>query len=82
MIFQYSIEGSEWIIGLGIMFGLAFVMNYLTYNDLPTFLIFLAIFNAFMVWCEFLPAWTLIVNLIILTMLIYVQVSEKSKGGM
>ena len=78
MLFQYSIDGIEWIIGVAVMFGLAFALNYLTYNDLPTFFIFLTIFDAFMVWCEYLPSWTLILNLIILIIIMFVQL--KSKG--
>lgn len=80
MLFQYSIEGVEWILGLGIMFGLAFLMNQLTYKDMDTFFIYLTIFNAFMVWCELLPLWTLIISLIILTVIIYLEIKNKQKG--
>ena len=77
MFFQYPIEGTEWIIGIGLMFGLAFVLSYLTYKDLPTFFIFLTIFNAFMVWSEFLPIWTLIICLIVLVIIVYIEIKGK-----
>jgi len=77
MFFQYSIVGFEWIIGLGIAFGLAFFLNYLTYNDLSTFFIFLTIFIAFMVWVDFLPLWSLILCLIILTIITYTNAKGK-----
>ncbi|QYW08119.1 hypothetical protein 15570_00022 [Lokiarchaeota virus WyrdV1] len=77
MLLQYSIVGFEWIIGLGLAFGLAFFLNYLTYNDLPTFFIFLTIFDAFMVWVDFLPLWTLVICLIILTVIAYTSVKGK-----
>lgn len=70
--------GYEWVIGLGLMFALAFLFNYLTYNDLETFFIWLTIFNSIMVWAELLPLWSLIVCIIVLVILIYIQL--KSKG--
>lgn len=80
MLLQYSIEGVEWILGLGLMFGLAFFLNCLTYNEMDSFLIFLTIFDAFMVWCQLLPLWTLIVCLIITTIIIYLEIKSKGNG--
>jgi len=71
MIFQYSIVGFEWIIGLGLSFGLAFIFNYLTKNNLRTFFIFFFIFNGFMVWAELLPSWTIVISLIVLVIIMY-----------
>lgn len=72
MIFQYSIVGFEWIIGLGLAFGLAFALNYLTFNDLRTFFIFFTIFIAFVVWANLLPSWTLVISIIVLVIIMYV----------
>lgn len=77
MLFQYSLEGTEWIIGIGIAFGLAFIFSYLTYKDLPTFFVFLTIFDGFMVWCDFLPMWTLIICLIVLVIIAYIEIKGK-----
>lgn len=77
MLLQYSIIGFEWVIGIGIAFGLAFVLNYLTYNDLPTFFIFLTVFDCFMVWANLLPLWTLIICIIVLTIIAYTNVKGK-----
>ena len=74
LLYSFSIAGYEWILGLGIMFGLSFVMNYLTYNDMGTFVAFLTIFNAFMVLCGLLPSWTLIISLIISVVMIFIQI--------
>jgi len=71
MFFQYSIVGFEWIIGLGLSFGLAFIFNYLTKNNLRTFFIFFFIFNAFVVWAELLPSWTIVISLIVLVIIMY-----------
>lgn len=81
MLLQYSIEGSEWILGIGIMFGVAFLLNQLTYKETDTFLIFLTIFNSFMVWCELLPLWTLILCLIITTIIIYIEIKNNNNKG-
>ena len=39
----------DWIIGLSIMFGLALVLNKFTFESLPSFFVFLTVFNAFVV---------------------------------
>jgi len=50
MILQYSgIEGFEWLIGLGLMFGLAIVMSIFTARYSMSFPIWLFIFNGFVV---------------------------------
>lgn len=81
MFFQFETLTAETIIGVGLMFGLAFFMNYMTYNDLTSFFVFLCIFDAFMVWCEFLPYWTLVLLLIILVIIVYVKMMSKGGGG-
>jgi len=63
----------EWIIGAGLMFGLALILNYYTFESLKGFFVFLTIFNAFVIWAGLLPFWTLILNLIILTYLMYIE---------
>lgn len=78
-MFQISIVGMEWILGVGLMFGLAFVLNYITYNNTPSFFIFLTIFCGFVVWAELLPLWTLILCLMILVIILFFQM--KSQGG-
>lgn len=69
----------DWIMGLSIMFGLAFMFTYLTVQDFRIFLAFLTIFDAFVVWAGLLELWTLILCIIITSLLIYMQlVGEKS----
>lgn len=69
----------SWILGIGIMFGLALVMAKLTFNDIESFFIFLTIFSGFVVWSGLLPLWILITNLIILVLLIANRV-KKGRG--
>lgn len=78
MILQFGITGFEWILGIGIMFALAMIMNMMTYKNLTSFFIFLNIFNAFMVWANMLPLWSLVMNLIVLTLIMFFQF--KSQG--
>jgi len=67
----------EWLIGIGLMFGLAFGMSLLTYQTIETFFAFLTIFNSFVVWAELLPLWTLIVNILILTFMMYLSITKR-----
>lgn len=69
----------SWILGIGIMFGLALVMAKLTFNDIDSFFIFLTIFSGFVVWSGLLPLWILIVNLVILVLLIAYRVKKGSE---
>lgn len=79
MIFQFDISGYQWMIGIGIMFGLALVMNVLTFNKATSFFVWLTIFSAFVVWGGLLPLWTLVMCLIVLTVVIYMEL--QNKGG-
>lgn len=78
MLFQIDITGMEWLLGAGIMFGLAIVMSFITKKTTVSFLAWLFIFNGFVVASELLPLWTLILTLVVLTISVYFEI----KGGM
>jgi hypothetical protein len=80
MLLQFSIVGFEWIIGLGLMFGLAFVFNYLTFNKLASFFVYLTIFNCFVVWADLLDLWTLGLNIAVLIVIIYFQMKSQTRS--
>jgi hypothetical protein len=42
-----SIAGFEWVMGLGLMFGLAFALTLITTKNLETFLVFLTVMDVF-----------------------------------
>ena len=77
MLYQFEVSGFEWILGIGIMFGLAFVMTTLTFNNISCFFVWLTIFNTFVVWAGLLPLWTLILCIVILTVVIYYETTKK-----
>ncbi|MFX1501188.1 MAG: hypothetical protein ACFFDH_09525 [Promethearchaeota archaeon] len=77
MILQVSYASIEWIIGLGIMFGLALVFTLLTFRNVESFIIYLLMFNAFVVWADMLDLWTLVLNLIISSSIIYIDMRQK-----
>lgn len=72
-------EGAEWILGLGVVFGLAFVFTLILEQGFEVFLIFVAMFITFAIWAELLPVWTLIIVLVGITGVVYLTVSKK--GG-
>ena len=67
----------EWLIGLGIMFGFALAMNYMTFKNMNGFVAYILMFNAFVVWANLLPMWTLIACIVALTLTTYFTVSER-----
>jgi len=77
MLFQFDVSGYDWLIGIGIMFGLALVMNLITFNKTTSFFVWLTIFNAFVVWGGLLDMWTLVLCVIVLTIVIYMEVQRK-----
>lgn len=79
MLYQYDVSGFEWMLGIGIMFGLAFVMTVLTFENMTCFFVWLTIFNGFVVWAGLLPLWTLILCIVILTVVIYSEMNDKRK---
>ena len=71
----------DWIIGLSLMFGLALVMTKLTFESLSSFFVFLTIFNGFVVYGNLLPLWTLILNIVILSIIMYNELSNQRGIG-
>jgi len=69
------------MLGLGIMFGLAFVMTALTSKNVNVFFIWLTVFCAFVVWGGLLPLWVLVLNVVVLTVIIYSEIKDKKIGG-
>lgn len=59
------------------MFGLAMSLNYLTFKDTKAFFIFLTLFNAIVVYGNLLPLWSLVLNFIIMTIIIYYEINKK-----
>lgn len=67
----------NWILGLGLMFGLALIFNRITFESLSGFLIFLTFFNGFAVIGNLLPLWSLILNLVVLCFIMYFEINQK-----
>jgi len=80
MLFQFETVGFEWIIGLGLAFGLALIFTVLTSQDFNIFLVWTTIFMSFVVWAGLLPLWTLIACIIVLVIVMYLEI--KNKGSM
>ena len=81
MLFQISIIGLEWMIGIALMFGLAFIFMFLTKKTVSSFFVWLVIFNGFMVWGDLLELWTLVLTLIVLVIVIYSEIKSGSSIG-
>ena len=77
MIFAWSIAGFEWIIGIAIVFGLAMFMNVVIKGDMVIFLGLITIFDAFAVWGNLLPLYSLVLCFMVFSMSIYVRSKEK-----
>ena len=74
MLLQFDLSGIEWIIGVGIMFGLAYFMYYLLGQDnLTEYMMWVTVFNAFTVLGGLLPLWTLILCLVVISALFYMD---------
>lgn len=79
MLLQFDTLTGNSLLGIGIMFGFALLFTYLTYRTMGAFLVWLTIFNAFVVWSGLLPLWTLILCIIFLTIVIFM--GSKNIGG-
>ena len=67
----------NWIIGLSLMFGLALVLNKFTFENTEGFFIFFTMFNAFMVYGDLLPLWSLVLNIVILSIIMYIKMNKR-----
>jgi len=81
LLYQFDVSGFEWMLGIGIMFGLAFVMTVLTFSNMSCFFVWLTIFCAFVVWGGLLDLWVLILSIIITTVVIYFEIQTNKRGG-
>jgi len=62
---------TNWILGLALMIGLALLFTYITYKDIITFFVWLNIFGGFVVWSELLPLWIVVLDLVVLTLILF-----------
>jgi len=67
----------DWIFGIALMFGLAMVLNYMTFKSMEGFFVFLTFFNGFIVYSGLLPLWSLVLNIVILCFVMYNQLKKK-----
>ncbi|MBA7496342.1 hypothetical protein ES702_06942 [subsurface metagenome] len=83
MFFQeFDLTGIDWMLGVAIMFGLAYILYSLTSDNIKVFFIWLAIINGFVVMGGLLPLWTLVLNMLILCLVIYLEIKERGvKSG-
>ena len=78
MLFQpFDLTGIDWMLGIGIMFGLAYVLYSLTSDNIKVFFIWLAIINGFVVLGGLSPLWTLVLNMLILCVVVYMEIKER-----
>ena len=73
MLLQFDIIGMEWILGAGIMFGLAFALTVMTKKTSMAFVVWLLVFNSFVVLAGLLPVWTLILCIIMVVVAIFLD---------
>lgn len=71
----------DWIFGLGLMFGLAFLLNYYLEGNMKTFFILLLFFCGFMVSAGILDYWILILLFILNIALIFIQINQNRGMG-
>ena len=73
MLLQFDITGMEWILGIGIMFGLAFVLTVMSKKSSVAFAVWLLFFNIFVVLGGLLPIWTLYLCLILMVITVFLD---------
>ena len=79
ILLQLSSADMNWIIGLGIMIGIAFFLNFFTTNSFKGFLIFLTFSCGFMVYAGIINTWVLILCIII-TVIVMVPSMQGNLG--
>ena len=77
MLNQYSATDINWVIGLGLMFGLALLFTIVLKGDMNTFFSMAYIINGLVVWGGLLEAWTLILNTIFIVVLLFLNIRDR-----
>ena len=73
MLLQFDITGMEWILGVGLMFGLALVMTMVKGGSAIHFLAWLMIFCGFVVSAGLLELWVLVLCLVVFTIALFIE---------
>jgi len=79
MLFQ-ALEGWEWMLGVGIMFGLALFMTMVTQKNSIAFSVWLLIFSAFVVVGGLLPLWVFILCLVFFIISVFFEMKSGTGG--
>jgi len=74
------LAGYDWIIGLGLIFGLAFMITILLDGNGKVFFIFLTVLSAIMVYAAMLDLWVFIVSFIITLVFIISDFTAGNRG--
>lgn len=77
MLNQYVTSDINWVIGLGLMFGLALLFTVILKGDMNTFFNMAYIINGLVVWGGLLEPWTLILNTIIIVILLFSNIKNR-----
>lgn len=77
MLNQYIASDIDWVIGLGLMFGLALLFTIILKGDMQVFFSWAYIMNGLVVWGGLLKGWTLILNTILIIILLFVNVKNR-----
>jgi len=69
-----KVASYDWIIGIGIVFGLGVVMSYVSYKDILSFLVWSTVISCFVIYGNMLPAWVMVLFIVIDFAYIYFKV--------
>jgi len=70
-----------WIFGIGLMFGLAFLLNYFLDGNIKTFFVLLLFFAGFVVSAGMLDYWVIVLLLIVNVILIFIEIRQNRGIG-
>ena len=71
----------DWVIGIGISFGIAFILTSLSFKNVKAFLLYFTMFVGFFVYAGHLDLWMLIACIILDVVVIYTSMRSKKGGG-
>lgn len=71
----------DWILGLGLIFGLAFFLMFLLKADMKSYFPLATLFSVFVVYAGLLDAWVMVILLIIDVIIVFFTLKNRGRGG-
>ena len=71
----------DWILGVGLTFGLPFLLMFITKADMKGYFVFATMISAFVVYGGLLDVWVMILLLVVDVIVVIIDLKSRMRGN-